>query len=85
MVSGADDVQQSLQILLVTFRAQRVMQESFGCDMDRMVFEQVDQSFIDTVTGMVTDSILDYEPRVDLNGVNVDQSDAERRSAADQH
>ena len=74
MVSGTEDVEQSLRILLATTPGQRVMQESFGCDMDRMVFEQVDQRFIDTVTGLVTDSILDYEPRVDLNKVTVDQS-----------
>ncbi len=74
MVSGSDDVQQSLRILLATAPGQRVMQELFGCDMERMVFEPVNQGFINTVTGMITNSILDFEPRVDLNGVNVDQS-----------
>ena len=76
MVSGADDVQESLQILLATTPGQRVMQESFGCDMDRMIFGQVDQAFIDSLAGLVSDSILDYEPRVYLNKVSVDQSDA---------
>ena len=77
MVSGSEDVQQSLQVLLATVPGQRVMQELFGCDMERMVFDQLDQGFINTVTRMVTDSILDYEPRVDLNGVDINQSDAE--------
>lgn len=77
MVAGSEDVQQSLQVLLATVPGQRVMQELFGCDMQRMVFEELDQGFINTVTGMVTNSILDYEPRVDLNGVEVNQSDAE--------
>ena len=76
LVSGTDDVEQSLRILLATTPGERVMQESFGCDMDRMVFEQVDQGFINTVTGLVTDAILDYEPRVDLNNVNIDLSDS---------
>jgi hypothetical protein len=74
MVSGPEDVQQSLRILLATTPGQRVMQELFGCDMERMVFEQLDQGFINTVTGMITNSILDFEPRVDLNRVDVDQS-----------
>src|SRR5580658_3647933 len=77
MVSGSEDVQQSLQVLLATVPGQRVMQELFGCDMERLVFEQLDQGSINTVTGIVTNSILDYEPRVDLNGVEVNQSDAE--------
>jgi len=76
MVSEADDVEQSLRILLATTPGQRVMQESFGCDMARMVFEQVDQGFLNTVTGMIKNSILNYEPRVDVNGVDVSQSDA---------
>jgi len=76
MVAGEDDVQESLRVLLATTPGERVMQESFGCDMDRLVFEQLDQSFINAVTGLVTNSILDYEPRVDLNKVDVDQSDA---------
>ena len=77
MVSGSEDVHQSLQILLATVPGQRLMQELFGCDMQRLVFEELDQGLINTVTGMVTNSILDYEPRVDLNGVEVNQSDAE--------
>lgn len=77
MVSGSEDVHQSLQILLTTVPGQRLMQELFGCDMQRLVFEELDQGLINTVTGMVTNSILDYEPRVDLNGVEVNQSDAE--------
>src|SRR5271163_4424334 len=77
MVSGSQDVQQSLQVLLATVPGQRVMQELFGCDMERLVFEELDQGFINTVTGMVTNSILDYEARVDLNGVEVNGSDAE--------
>src|SRR5271168_1375079 len=77
MVAGSEDVQQSLQVLLATVPGQRVMQELFGCDMERLVFEELDQGFINTVTGMVTNSILDYETRVDLNGVDVNQGDAE--------
>lgn len=75
MVSGAEDVQQSLQILLTTAPGQRVMQELFGCDLEGVLFEPLDQSFINTVTGMVSNGILDYEPRIDLNQLSVSQSD----------
>ena len=74
MVSGPDDIQQSLQILLATAPGQRVMQELFGCDLEGVLFEQVDQSFINTVTGMVSNAILDYEPRIDLNKLTVSES-----------
>lgn len=74
MVSGAADIEQSLQILLATAPGQRAMQESFGCDLDNVLFEQVDQGFINTVTGLVTNAILDYEPRIDLNKLTVSES-----------
>jgi len=75
MVSGPDDIQQSLQILLATAPGQRVMQELFGCDLEGVLFEQVDQGFINTVTGMVSNAILDYEPRIDLNKLTVSESE----------
>ncbi len=75
MASGTDDVEQSLRILLATAPGERVMQELFGCDMDRMVFEEVDRRFVNTMTALVKDSIVNFEPRVVLNGVDVDQSD----------
>ncbi len=77
MVAGAEDVQQSLQILLATTPGQRVMQELFGCDLEGVLFEPMDQSFINTVTGMVGNAILDYEPRVDLNKLTVTETNEE--------
>jgi len=74
MVSGADDVEESLQILLATAPGERVMQELFGCDLEGVLFEPLDQSFINTMTGMVSDAILDYEPRIYLNKLTVSES-----------
>lgn len=73
-VSGADDVEESLQILLATVPGERVMQELFGCDLEGVLFEPLDQSFINTVTGLVSNAILDYEPRVYLNNLTVGES-----------
>ncbi len=75
MVSGAEDVQQSLQILLATAPGERVMQELFGCDLEGVLFEPLDQGFINTVTAMVSNAILDYESRIDLNKLTVSESE----------
>ena len=75
MVSGADDVEQSLQILLATAPGERVMQELFGCDLQGVLFEPLDQAFINTVTAMVSNALLDYEPRIDLNNLTVSESE----------
>ena len=75
MVSDADDVHQSLQILLATRQGERAMQESFGCNLDSMVFETMNQSLVDHVTSLIYDAILRHEPRVDLRAIDVTPTD----------
>ncbi len=43
MVSGAADIQQSLQILIGTSPGERVLAETFGCNLASLVFEELDQ------------------------------------------
>jgi phage baseplate assembly protein W len=74
MVAEEEDIQQSLQILLATAQGERVMQEDFGCDLHRFLFEEISQSMINSLTGMLTDALLYYEPRISLNNVNVEES-----------
>ena len=77
MVSDADDIHQSLQILLSTSLAERVMQDAFGCDLNRILFEPIDQRLINTVTDLVSDSILYHEPRIKLDGLDLSESEGE--------
>lgn len=70
MVSGVEDVHQSLQILLATSRDERPMQEGFGCGLDAVMFEEMDSSLINRVTNLIYDAILQHEPRVDLREVD---------------
>jgi phage baseplate assembly protein W len=71
MVSDVEDVHQSLRILLATRRGERPMQESFGCNLDDEMFEEVDQGLVNRVSSLVYDAILEHEPRVDLFGVDL--------------
>jgi len=78
LVSGAEDIQQSLQILLSTRLGERVMQDEFGCDLHGVLFEEVDQSLINTVNSMIADAILYHEPRITLDQLDVTESPAEQ-------
>jgi phage baseplate assembly protein W len=71
MVSGADDVHESLQILLATRPGERPMQETFGCSLDAVLFEAMTPSLTNRVTSLIHDAILRHEPRVDLHAVDV--------------
>jgi uncharacterized protein len=71
VVSDAEDVHQSLQILLGTRRGERPMQERFGANLDSVLFEEMDQGLVNRVISLIHDGILEYEPRVDLRTVDV--------------
>jgi phage baseplate assembly protein W len=75
MVSDADDVHQSLQILLATSRGERPMQEDFGGSLDDVLFEEMTPSLTSQVASLVYDAILDNEPRVELRSVDVTTAD----------
>jgi Bacteriophage baseplate protein W len=77
-VSGEDDIQQSLQILLSTSLGERVMQAAFGCDLNGLLFEEVDQNLVNTLQQIVSDAILYHEPRISLDNLDVDESATEQ-------
>ncbi len=75
MVSDADDVHQSLQILLATRQGERPMQEDFGGSLDDVLFEEMTPSLTSQVASLVYDAIVRNEPRVELRGVDVTTAD----------
>ena len=71
LVADEEDIHQSLQILLATSRGERPMQESYGCNLDSLLFEEMDQGLVNNVTNLIQDAILVHEPRVKLLRVEV--------------
>lgn len=77
-VSGVDDIYQSLQILLSTRLGERVMQDEFGCDLNNVLFEEMDQGLVNSLTSLISDAILYHEPRITLDNLDVSESEAEQ-------
>lgn len=73
MVTGVDDVHESLHILLTTRLGERVLREGFGCGLDDAMFEELSQDLINRITAVINDAILYHEPRVELLAVDVSQ------------
>lgn len=71
MVSDVEDIHQSLAILFATRAGERPMQESFGCNLDAELFEEIDQALVNRITSMITDAILQHETRIELHDVDV--------------
>jgi phage baseplate assembly protein W len=65
------DIEQALRILLGTPRGSRVMRPDFGCGIHELVFASMDASTLGEVEQNVRESIVRYEPRVELQRVSV--------------
>jgi hypothetical protein len=71
LVSEEEDIAQSLQILLSTRPGERIMQPQFGCNLDVMLFEPITTTLVAYVKELINTSILYFEPRIDLDGINI--------------
>jgi phage baseplate assembly protein W len=76
MVSGAEDIEQSLNILLSTSLGERVMQPRYGCDIIYFVFEALNSSMIGYLKDRVSNAILFYEPRIKAERIEVTASES---------
>jgi len=74
MASDAEDIHQSLQILFSTSPGERIMLENFGCDLQRLMFEEIDQGLVNQISHIITDGILYHESRINLDNIDVSES-----------
>lgn len=77
MVSDEEDIVQSLEIILSTRPAERIMQPDFGCELSQFIFEEISQGLITSIKGTISDALLYHEPRIDVEDINVDESEEE--------
>jgi len=73
-VSNDEDIQQSLGLLFATYRGERLMQETYGSNLEELIFEEMDRDFTDTITNSIREAILLHEPRILLLAVNLNQN-----------
>jgi phage baseplate assembly protein W len=71
VVSDVDDIHQALSILFATRQGERPMQESFGCNLDEHLFEEIDHALVNKINSMITDAILQHETRIKLLDLDV--------------
>lgn len=69
-----DDIRQALLIILETARGERVMRPDFGCGIHDLVFESLDSTTLQRIRSEVEDALRRYEARIDVLGVNVDET-----------
>lgn len=72
MLEEEADIQSSLEILLSTKLGERVMQPTYGCNMDSLVFEAMNLTLLTYLKDLVENAILYHEPRIELDDVVID-------------
>ena len=71
LVSAQEDICQSLQILLSTSLGERVMQPTYGCNLQDFVFEPLSPTITSSIKEQLRTSILYHEPRILLNSLDL--------------
>ena len=66
-----EDVREAITIVLGTHPGERVMRPDFGAGLNQFVFEQVNPGTLARVEARVRDSLITWEPRIDLDQVQV--------------
>jgi phage baseplate assembly protein W len=79
MVAYEQDIRQSLQIILATNHGERLMRPEFGAGLRDFVFEPADLSTMHRLQQRVQEALIDWEPRIRVNSVDV-SLDASTRS-----
>ena len=74
MLSDADDIQSSLEILLSTRQGERVMRPDYGCNLDELVFESLTTTFETYIKDLIATAILYHEPRIEVNKISLDDT-----------
>lgn len=71
LAKAEEDIKQSLHILLSTTIGERVMHSDFGANLHQQVFEPMDAAFQAYVQSIISDAITNFEPRINLDSVDV--------------
>lgn len=70
-----DDVEQAIQVILLTSRGDRVMLPEFGAGLRDFVFEPNSDATRARMEESVRKALVDWEPRIDIERVEVTPSD----------
>ena len=71
-----DNINQSIDIILSTLQGERSMMPYFGSNVRAFVFRNMDETAKGELIYSVKNSLLDYEPRISVNEVDITIEDA---------
>lgn len=70
-VTNEDSVKSSIRNIILTDRTQRFFNAQFGCDIRKMLFENIEPTTEAAIQKLITTAVENYEPRAELLDVVV--------------
>ena len=74
MLSGEEDIHNSLDVLFATQVGERIMQPDYGSELDSFVFTPLNKSVITYMKAIISDAILFYEARIITEDIRIEPS-----------
>ncbi len=66
------DVRESIRIILLTSRGERVMRPEFGAGLHDYVFDTMSATTIGSIQATIHDALVEWEPRIKVLAVDVE-------------
>ena len=79
--TGADNVRESIRVILTTDRQERIMLPQFGGGLTRYLFQPNTPATHRLIQESITQSLARWEPRVELESVRVAADPDDNRAA----
>jgi uncharacterized protein len=72
LVSGGEEIDAALRMILTTAPGERVMRPDFGCAMWEQVFAPVNANTLGLIEQSVREAVTRWEPRVEIDSVRAE-------------
>ncbi len=77
LVTGSEDIDQSIRIIISTTPGERVMRPTFGCRANELLFEPRTAGTISMLQDYVYEALRMWEPRIEVLNVTVSSEDGQ--------
>nr|MBI1230883.1 hypothetical protein [Cytophagales bacterium] len=71
MLVGEKDIESSLMILLSTRLGERIMQPTYGCQLDELQFNPLNRTTVTYISDLIERAILYHEPRITVDKISM--------------
>jgi phage baseplate assembly protein W len=75
MISGEEDVETSIHLIIHTKLGERVMRNGYGSNIYELLFEPLNENMKTYMSSSLKDSLADNEPRIKIENLSLVQND----------